>query len=91
MRDPDNLDDVLKVDTRSDDVYDSFRYGLYGIYSARNKPAEDAIDDYGRILAKTDPLAAHFYLLKMASEREKRSSVFVQKEIPVWQGKCGLG
>jgi len=91
MRDPDNMNDVLKVDTRGDDCYDTFRYGLYGMYSARKKPEEDTIDDYGRTLAKTDPLAAHFYLLKMASEREKRSSVFVQKEIPVWQGKCGLG
>ena len=90
MRDPDSLDDVLKVDTRGDDCFDALRYGLYGMYSAKNKPEEDVVNDYGRQLAKTDPVAAHFYLLKMANEAANRSSVFVQKEVPVWQGKCGL-
>jgi|HubBroStandDraft_1064217.scaffolds.fasta_scaffold333816_2 hypothetical protein len=88
MRDPDNMDDVLKVDTRGDDCYDAFRYGIYGMYSARKKPEEDNVGDYGRQLAKTDPVAAHFYLLKMANEAANRNAVFVQKEQPVWMGKC---
>ena len=90
MRDPDNMDDVLKVDSRGDDCYDAFRYGLYGMYAAKNRPEEDTINDYGRQLAKTDPVAAHFYLLKMANEAAKRTSVFLQKEQPVWMGKVNM-
>ena len=87
MRDPDNIDDVLKVSTRGDDCYDAFRYGIYGMYKPRKEPEENAIEEHAQ---KLDPLAAHFYRLKMQSEKEKRQVMFTQKEVPVWQTKCGL-
>jgi hypothetical protein len=87
MRDPDNMDDVLKVDTKSDDAYDAFRYGIYGMLRARQKPEEMTIAEHAKHL---DPLSAHFYKLKMDQELSKKTAVFLQKSIPVWQGKCGL-
>jgi hypothetical protein len=87
MRDPDNIDDVLKVDTRGDDVYDSFRYGLFGQLGTRKRPAEIAIQEHAKEL---DPLARHFYLMKMAHDKSNSNEPFVQKSVPIWQGKCGL-
>ena len=86
MRDPDNMDDVLKVSTRGDDCYDGFRYGIYGMRPAKNKPEEITVEDHAKTL---DPMAAYFYRLKM--QNAKSTNVpFTQKEQPVWQGKCGL-
>jgi hypothetical protein len=87
MRDPDILDDVLKVSTRGDDCYDAFRYGIYGMYSTRKKPQEISIEEHARTL---DPIAAHFYRLKMAHDKINEGAPFVQKEQPVWMGKAGL-
>jgi len=87
MRDPDNIDDVLKVSTKGDDAYDAFRYGIYGMYRSKRKPEELNIEEHAQTL---DPIAAHFYRLKKQHERESQTATFVQKETPVWQGKCGL-
>ena len=87
MRDPDNIDDCLKVDTKGDDAYDAFSYGLYAMLRERKRPEELEIQEHAKDL---DPFARYFYLLKMANEASKRTEVFVQKDIPVWQGKCGL-
>jgi hypothetical protein len=85
MRNPDMLDDVLKVETRGDDCYDGFRYGVYGMFSARKKPEELSIDEHAKTL---DPLAAHFYRMKMLHDKANSAAPFVQKEQPVWQGKA---
>ena len=87
MRNPDNLDDVLKVDAKGDDVYDSLRYGLYGHLSARKKPAELEIKERVAELQKKDPLAAHFLRMKLDAEKADRTSSFRQQEQPVWMGK----
>ncbi len=87
MRDPDNLDDVLKVDAKGDDCYDALRYGLYGHLAARNKPAAQAEKERIAELKKNDPLAAHFLKMKLDAEAANRSVSFKQKEQPVWQNK----
>jgi len=87
MRDPDNVDDVLKVSTRGDDCYDGFRYGIYGMYKERKEPEERAIEEHAKTL---DPLARHFYLIKMQHEKERRNVTFVQKEQPVWMSKVEM-
>lgn len=84
MRNPDLLDDVLKLDTRGDDCYDGFRYGLYGQLAARKKPANDAINDHAK---KLDPLAAWFYKQKMLADHVSVNTPFTQAKQPVWQGK----
>lgn len=87
MRNPDNLDDVLKVDAKGDDVYDSLRYGLYGHLSARKKPAELEIKERVAELQKKDPLAAHFLRMKLDAEAKDRTTSFRPPEQAVWQSK----
>ena len=87
MRNPDLLDDVLKVDAKGDDCYDGFRYGLYGHLAARKKPAAQAEAERVAELKKNDPLAAHFLKMKLDAENDKRTSSFKQQEQPVWMGK----
>jgi hypothetical protein len=84
MRDPDNLDDVLKVDAKGDDCYDGFRLGLYGQMAAKKRPEIDAINEHAKTL---DPIAAHFYKMKMMHQRANQSIVFRQPEQPVWKTK----
>ena len=87
MRNPDLLDDVLKVDAKGDDCYDGFRYGLYGHLGAKKKPEAETTRDKVRELAKTDPLAAWFYQQKKQSEERERRTTFVPPSQPVWMGK----
>jgi hypothetical protein len=87
MRNPDLLDDVLKVDAKGDDCYDGFRYGLYGHLGARKQPKAQAQADRVKELAKTDPVAAWFYQQKMKAEAENHRSSFKPPEQPVWMSK----
>ena len=86
MRNPDNLDDVLKTDTRGDDCYDGFRLGLYGMLSTKGRPVEDEINEHAKTL---DPLAAHFYKMKALAEVVGKNEPFLQLDMPVWRGKMG--
>lgn len=87
MRDPDNIDDVLKVDAKGDDVYDSLRYGLYGHLAARKKPEAQATKERIVELKKKDPLAAWFLQMKLDAEAKDRTTSFRQQEQPVWLSK----
>jgi hypothetical protein len=87
MRDQLQLDDVQKTEAKGDDVYDSFRYGLFGYLNSRSRPTEETVKDRAKELAKTDPMAAHFYLLKKAAEEANRTVTFKAPEDPVWMHK----
>ena len=87
MRDPDNIDDVLKVDAKGDDVYDSLRYGLHGHLAARKKPEAQAQSERIQELYKRDPLAAHFLKMKLDAEKSDQTASFKPKDQPVWMGK----
>jgi hypothetical protein len=87
MRNPDLLDDVLKVDSKGDDCYDGFRYGLYGQLGARKKPEKQAEAERVAALKKNDPLAAHFLKMKLDAEQKNHTSSFKPQEQPVWMGK----
>lgn len=87
MRDPDNIDDVLKVDAKGDDCYDSLRYGLYGHLAARKKPLELSEAERVQALQKKDPLAAYFLKMKLDAEKANRTVTFKPPEQPVWMGK----
>lgn len=84
MRDPDNMDDVLKTDTKGDDCYDGFRLGIYGMLATKTRPTVDGIMEHAATL---DPVAAHFYKLKMLAEAANRGKPQRQPEQPVWVGK----
>jgi hypothetical protein len=85
MRDPDNLDDVLKVDSKADDRYDAFRYGLYGQLAARGRPQIEA--DRERAAAIEDPMSRYFFLKKKEAEAKRLKEEFVQRNQPVWMNK----
>lgn len=87
MRNPDELDDVLKVDAKGDDCYDGFRYGLYGHLGAKKKPNADVQRDRVIELKKTDPFAAWFLQQKIAAEAHNEHASFKPREQAVWQGK----
>ena len=87
MRNPDLLDDVLKVDAKGDDAYDAFRYGLYGQLGAKKRPAEDVEKERVSDLRKTDPLAAWFLKMKLDAEAKNRTASFKPPEQAVWMGK----
>lgn len=91
MRNPDLMDDVLKVDTKGDDCYDGFRYGLYGHLAAKKKPAEQIEKERVEKLKKTDPFAAYFLKIKLDAENENKTKSFVQAKQPVWLGKQEQG
>ena len=84
MRDPDNLDDVLKTEAKGDDAFDGFRLGLYGQLATRKKPIEDTIREHAQTL---EPLAAHFYRMKMALQTKNANTPFVQEKQPQWISK----
>ena len=87
MRNPDLIDDVLKVDSRGDDCYDGFRYGLYGMLGSRRKPEELSIEEHAKEL---EPLARWFYVQKQMANKHDPNEPFTQKEQPVWMGKLNL-
>jgi hypothetical protein len=87
MRDPDNLDDVLKVDSKGDDAYDALRYGLYGHFASRKKPEAQAQSERIAELKKKDPLAAWFLKMKLDEDAKSKTTSFKQAEQPVWLGK----
>jgi Terminase large subunit, T4likevirus-type, N-terminal len=88
MRNPDLLDDVLKVDAKGDDCYDGFRYGLYGHLGARKKPEKQAEAERVEELKKKDPLAAHFLKMKLDAEHSNHTASFKPSDQPVWLGKA---
>ena len=87
MRNPDLLDDVLKVDAKGDDCYDGFRYGLYGHLAARRNQRQQAEKERVDKLKKTDPLAAHFLKMKLDAEAANKTASFKPQDQPVWMGK----
>jgi hypothetical protein len=91
MRNPDLMDDVLKVSAKGDDCYDGFRYGLYGHLGAKKKPEAQVEAERVAKLKKIDPLAAYFLKMKIDAENENKTSSFRQSEQPVWMGKQDQG
>jgi hypothetical protein len=84
QRNKDNLDDVLKVDTKADDRYDAFRYGLYGGLSAKGKPQSEKDKEYADTL---EPMQRHFYMRKAAFAKRDEGKPFKQEERPYWESK----
>lgn len=70
QRNPDSLDDVLKVDNKADDCYDAFRYGLFGQLAARSKPREQV--EAERVQAIGDPFARRMEQFKLTMNRRDR-------------------
>ena len=76
QRDPDQLDDVLKVDNKADDTYDAFSYGLFGQLAPRGKSRE--VLQLEHVQAIADPFARHLaqFKLTMDSQAARQQSNF---------------
>lgn len=70
QRNPDRLDDVLKVDNKADDCYDAFRYGLFGQLGTRNKPRE--VIEQEKVDAIVDPFSRFLTRFKITMNNEAR-------------------
>lgn len=70
QRDPDHLDDVLKVDNKADDCYDACAYGLFGQLAARKKPSEQVARE--KIAAISDPFIRRMTQFKLTMDAEKK-------------------
>jgi hypothetical protein len=68
QRDPDHLDDVLKVDNRADDCYDAFSYGLFGQLANRAKPEEQR--EREKIEAITNPFAKRMAQFRLTMNKQ---------------------
>ena len=70
QRNPDHLDDVLKVDNKADDCYDGFRYGLFGQLGDRTKSRVQREQE--RIAEIKDPFVRHFEQFKVTMNAQRR-------------------
>lgn len=69
QRDPDCLDDYVKVNSKSDDVADSLRLGMYGEYSSRTMPKEEAFQR--KIESVADPFTKKLLIMQSALRKNK--------------------
>ena len=70
VRDPDSIEDVLKVEDKGDDCYDGFSYGLFGELGTQPKPQEEK--DREKVEAQTDPRAKLMLQYKLTQDLERR-------------------
>ena len=84
QRDPKELDDVQKTNSKADDRYDAFRLGVYGEFKSRATPEAEMLKAKMKGL---DPFAAHFVRLKASYELKHSKDQFKQPEVPFWQTK----
>lgn len=85
QRNPDSLDDVLKVDSKADDRYDAWRLGLYGMLNEKAKPQQERDQEYADTIK--DPVAKYYYLRKRAFDNQHIGESFVQERANIWDGK----
>jgi len=86
IRDPNKLEDVLKVDATDgvlgDDAYDGARYGLKSYLRSREKPEE--VKHQEKLQSMQDPHARFLYEYKYRALRESRSNGINQRVVPRW-------
>jgi hypothetical protein len=70
VRDEKNIEDVLKVETKGDDVYDALSLGLFGELGSRTKPQEER--DRERIAGTSDEMQKYLLQYKLTQEAQKR-------------------
>lgn len=68
-RDEDNLEDVLKVDTKGDDCYDGASLGLFGELGSRPKPQEE--EDREKVAAVSEVGAKVLLQYRLTHERDR--------------------
>lgn len=79
VRDEKNIEDVLKLDTKADDVYDGMTLGLFGQLDKSETPEEEKLRE--RLKAIDDPLWRHVQQVKATLDRERVGGL---DERPEW-------
>lgn len=82
VRNDKKLEDVLKVPTDADDVYDALSIGLFGQLGARKKP--EALKTKERIEAIADPFNKRLAIMRQQYSEQKRAEL---ASMPTWQRK----
>lgn len=79
MRDPKNLDDVLKTTKLSDDVIDACRYGLKSMLSPGQKPDEEVVREKVEAMAEAglDENSIYIYRQRMMQELQQKHQPIV--------------
>jgi hypothetical protein len=83
-RNPDELDDVQKLNNKADDRYDAFRLGLFGEFKSRSTPDEEAANQH---MQELDPFQRYIYAHKKKYEFAHAKDTIHQTEVPYWQTK----
>ena len=79
---PDHPEDVRKVDDVLDDVYDSCRYGLLSMLSAKNKPAEVKLQE--KLASIPDYTSRMVYAFVQQNKAQEKSKPIKTKIVPRW-------
>jgi hypothetical protein len=80
VRNDKKMEDVLKVPTDADDIYDGLSIGLFGQLGPRKKP--EALKTAERIAAIKDPLNQKLAIMRQQFTEKKRGELAV---MPTWQ------
>ena len=81
-RDEDNIEDVLKTDSKADDVYDACSSGLYSWYGSSQTPKEEL--DRKKLEAIEDPFQRRLAQFKMTKEKEAQDRAVEDNNRPLW-------
>ena len=82
-RDEDNLEDVLKVDTKGDDCYDGASLGLFGELGVRGKPQEEL--DREKVQAAGDEHQKFMVQFRLTKELEARKAALEDRRPSHWE------
>lgn len=87
VRNPDNTEDVLKVDYSEnyigDDAADSARMGLQYMLGSSRRPQAEVIREQAQQIE--DPVARHYFILKEHAKMQESGGVVKQPSAPGWQ------
>ena len=83
VRDPDSIEDVLKVEDKGDDCYDGFSYGLFGELGTRPKPQEEK--DREKVAAARDEHQKFLIQYRLTQELAKRRAAAEERKPAHWE------
>jgi hypothetical protein len=84
-RDEDNLEDVLKVDTKADDCYDGFSLGLFGELGKRPKPQEEIDREKLEAAAKIGRQEEMLVRFRLTHESESQQRTAEERRPDHWE------
>lgn len=84
-RDEDNLEDVLKVDTKADDCYDGASLGLFGELGPRPKPKEEIDREKVEAARKIGKQEENLVRFRLTHERDAAVRAAEERKPSYWE------